>query len=115
MDQNKICLQNRKGQSKAPFFRSCAKIIKIMLIGTAAAAIMQYSGPVLGAEVIKPGEQADIHFTCRLPNGEIAASTYEEDVAVNSSLPKSPIFIPRKMNTPIPITAEKNAPVPEKP
>jgi FKBP-type peptidyl-prolyl cis-trans isomerase 2 len=50
--------------------------------------------------VIKPGDKVGIQFTCRFPNGEIAAST-STAVAKDASLPKSPVFVPRSNDDPV--------------
>jgi len=57
------------------------------------------------------GEPAQIHFTCRLDNGEIAASSdmAEED----ANLIKSSIFRARQANTPIVISAGEAADTPD--
>jgi FKBP-type peptidyl-prolyl cis-trans isomerase 2 len=57
-------------------------------------------------QVVKAGDEAAVHFTCRLPDGEIVASSYQS-VAENAALKKSPIFWHRTVNTPIAIIAGK--------
>ena len=62
---------------------ACLPLIALALSGCAT---------VETAQVIKPGDRVGVHFTCRLPNGEIASST-DKSVAENSALPKSAIFL----------------------
>ena len=45
------------------------------------------------ADVIKAGDNVEMHYTCKLNNGEIVA-TSEQPVADNESLKKSSIFVP---------------------
>ncbi len=56
---------------------------------------------------IKPGDKVGIQFTCRFPNGEIAAST-STAVAQDSSLRKSTVFLPRSKDDPIEVTVGQN-------
>ena len=101
------------------FIRSTAKTIPLtafiaVLLCGCATTTTSMTPVTPKPSIVIPGDQVDVHFTCRLRNGEIVASSYEE-VGRDSSLPKSRVFIPRKMNTPIPIKAERNLPVPDKP
>lgn len=70
---------------------------------TMAALIVVLSGCAITgsspARVVKPGDQAVVSYTCRLKSGEIVATTYEQ-VAKDSSLPKSSILRPRKKYDP---------------
>jgi FKBP-type peptidyl-prolyl cis-trans isomerase 2 len=52
---------------------------------------------------IKPGEKAELTFTCRQQNGQIAASTREAD-AFAPDAAKSPLFIPKTNKSPILVT-----------
>lgn len=61
----------------------CLPLIALALSGCAT---------VEPARVIKPGDRVGVHFTCRLPDGEIASST-DKSIADNSALPKSVIFL----------------------
>jgi FKBP-type peptidyl-prolyl cis-trans isomerase 2 len=68
------------------------------------------------AAVIRPGDRVGILFTCRFPNGEIAGST-SSAVAADSSLRKSPVYLPRSKDDPIevvagPISGQRRFPVP---
>jgi len=56
------------------------------------------------ASVIKPGDRAGIEFTCRFPNGDIAGST-SSAVASDSSLRKSPVYLPRSKDDPVEVVA----------
>jgi len=53
--------------------------------------------------LIKPGDKVGIQFTCRFPNGDIAAST-SSAVAADSSLRKSAVYLPRPKDDPIEVT-----------
>jgi FKBP-type peptidyl-prolyl cis-trans isomerase 2 len=71
-------------------------INKLFVIAACAAALgTACPGPVAAApeDVIKAGDQVEIHYTCRLKNGEIIATT-EQSVADDASLKKSNIFDP---------------------
>ena len=57
------------------------------------------SGPV-----IKTGDEVGIHFTCRLPNGEVAATT-RKGLADDKSQAKASIFLSVKDDEPFPATA----------
>ena len=54
--------------------------------------------------VVRPGDRATVDFTCRIGNGEIAASTSGE-VARDPSLPKSRVFLPRTARDPLVLVA----------
>jgi FKBP-type peptidyl-prolyl cis-trans isomerase 2 len=64
----------------------CLPLIALALSGCAA---------VKTGEVIKPGDKVGIHFTCRLPSGDIAV-TSEKSVAADAKLAKSSLFVPRE-------------------
>jgi hypothetical protein len=53
---------------------------------------------------VRAGDQAAIHFTCRLATGEIAASSYGS-VAADPALRKSSVFTARKGDEPVPLKA----------
>jgi FKBP-type peptidyl-prolyl cis-trans isomerase 2 len=55
---------------------------------------------------VKAGDEAAVHFTCRLRNGDVAASSYQS-VADDPSLRKSALFARRTANTPLEVTAGK--------
>ena len=78
-----------RGNEKAIVKRvMCLSMITLVLSGCTT---------VETARVIKPGDRVGVHFTCRLPNGEIASST-EKSIADNSGLPKSAIFMASHTN-----------------
>jgi len=54
--------------------------------------------------IVKAGDEAAVQFTCHLPNGDVAASSYQS-VAENKALKKSAVFWRRTVNTPIEILA----------
>jgi len=54
--------------------------------------------------VITVGDEADVHFTCRLRNGELALSTRQD---ISGELLKSSIFLPRDRSTPLTIAGGK--------
>ena len=60
---------------------------------------------------IKPGDKVGIQFTCRFPNGDIAAST-SMAVAKDSSLHKSVVFLPRSNDDPVEVTVGQSAHLP---
>jgi len=57
---------------------------------------------------VAAGDQVGVNFTCRLKNGDIAVSTSKE-ITGNAALPKSAIFLPRKDDGALTITAGRNA------
>jgi FKBP-type peptidyl-prolyl cis-trans isomerase 2 len=67
-------------------------------------------------DTLKAGDKAGIQFTCKFPNGEIAAST-STAVAKDSTLHKSAVYLPRYSDDPLEATvgrstAARNFPVP---
>ena len=65
------------------------------------------ASPAAKTGTIKAGDKVDIQFTCRFPDGKIAAST-STAVAKDRSLQKSPVFLPRSKDKPINVTAGKS-------
>jgi hypothetical protein len=57
--------------------------------------------------VVKPGDKVGVQFTCRFPNGEIAAST--STAVAKDSEPKSSIYLPRTIDDPIAVTAGESS------
>lgn len=55
-----------------------------------------------GQSVVKTGDEADVHFTCKFKSGDVAISTYQE---LPASVNKSVIFLPRDRNTPLKLPA----------
>jgi FKBP-type peptidyl-prolyl cis-trans isomerase 2 len=74
------------------------------------SALLCPAGSWSGGQTVKPGDQANVHFTCRLKNGEVAASSYPS-VAVDPEFRKSAIFVPRTMDAPLSIVAGEPSPV----
>ncbi len=72
-----------------------------------AAPADRTSATPAGSGLVQPGDQADIHFTCRFKSGELAISTYQ-DPPEGSSRVKSGIFLPRDRNTPLSLTAGRD-------
>lgn len=54
--------------------------------------------------VIKQGDKVGLHFTCRFPDGSLAAST-NPALADDPAIPKSPVFLPKNDSEPLLITA----------
>ena len=83
------------------------RLCRIFSVITVAVLILSF--PVRSrseGQSVKAGDEAALHFTCRLRKGEVAASSYQS-VADDSSLRKSSIFVRRTANTPLVITAGK--------
>jgi FKBP-type peptidyl-prolyl cis-trans isomerase 2 len=55
-------------------------------------------------DAIKLGDKVGIQFTCRFPNGEIAAST-STAIEADPSQRKSVVFLPRSKDDPVKVTA----------
>jgi hypothetical protein len=53
---------------------------------------------------VKPGDEANVHFTCRLKSGDVAASSYPS-AAHDPKVHKSAIFVPRSTDAPLSIIA----------
>ncbi len=71
--------------------------------GVLALGVLAGCAP-MRSSVVRPGERATVDFTCRIGNGEIAASTSGE-VARDPSLPKSRVFLPRTARDPLVLVA----------
>jgi FKBP-type peptidyl-prolyl cis-trans isomerase 2 len=56
--------------------------------------------------VVKAGDEVEAYFTCRLENGEVAASTYVEGPG-DPPVAKAAIFVPRAAKTPVTLVAGK--------
>jgi len=61
-------------------------------------------GDARADEIVKPGDKVRIDFTCRLSNGEIAATT-DRALASDDGVKKASIFQARKSEEPLVITA----------
>ena len=84
--------------------RSKAIFATILLSGL--ILIPHYEATAAATETIKTGDKVSIQFTCRFPDGKIAAGT-SSAVSKEQSLQKSPVFLPRSKDTPIEVTAGK--------
>jgi FKBP-type peptidyl-prolyl cis-trans isomerase 2 len=82
---------------KKAFYKGSASLplIALALAGCAAGE---------AGRVIKAGDEVNIHFTCRMPNGEVAATTHKS-IADDKSQAKSSIFLPVKNDEPITVAA----------
>jgi len=78
----------------------------LMITAMIAASLLGCSA--LNRQVVMPGDQADVHFTCRLKNGEVAASSYQA-VGKDPSLPKASFFLPRDQNAPVTVKARNRS------
>jgi len=93
--------------------RFVLKVIKIVIASAAAIPIFmsgaaaQDTSPLVKGTVIASGDRADVRFTCRFKNGEVAIST-DQDLAKDLSIRKSKIFLERDRNTPLPFLAGKD-------
>jgi FKBP-type peptidyl-prolyl cis-trans isomerase 2 len=76
----------------------CLPLIAVALMGCATVD----SGPVF-----KAGDEVGIQFTCRFPNGDVAATTHKA-TADDRSQPKSNIFLSVKNDDPFSTTAGEN-------
>jgi FKBP-type peptidyl-prolyl cis-trans isomerase 2 len=64
------------------------------------------------ASVVETGVRANLNFTCRQQNGEIAAST-ESEAALGQGAVKSPLFAPKVNKNPITVTPGEQVTRPE--
>ena len=74
---------------------ACMSIMALSLSGCSTVAAKQ---------VVKAGDQVGLQFTCRFPDGSLAAST-DPAVADNPKILKSPVFMVRNDQEPVRITA----------
>ena len=85
-----------RGNEKAILKRFvCLPLITLALSGCAT---------VEPPQIVQSGDKVGIHFICRLPNGEVAAST-NPAIADDPAQPKSPVFLVKKDSKPVVITA----------
>jgi FKBP-type peptidyl-prolyl cis-trans isomerase 2 len=66
-------------------------------------------GDVRAADVIKPGDKVTINFTCRLSNGQIAATT-DRTLTEDPNATKSAVLVPRGTADPLAMTAGAEQP-----
>jgi len=86
--------------------RSLSRMLSAFVLCTTLllSAPPSWSEPVL----VKAGDRVNVHFTCRLKSGEVAASSYPA-VATDEKVRKSAIFVPRTVDTPLSIVAASPA------
>ena len=73
----------------------CLPLIALALSGCAT---------VEPGRIVKAGDRVGIQFTCRLPDGEVVAST-NPAIADDPAQPKSPVFLVKNDSEPVIITA----------
>jgi FKBP-type peptidyl-prolyl cis-trans isomerase 2 len=83
--------------------RGVAKTKAVMGAALLAGAFL-ICGDLKAADVIKPGDKVKIDFTCRLGNGEIAATT-DKKISADTNIRKSSVFQPRQDDEALVITA----------
>ncbi|MGB5156428.1 MAG: hypothetical protein WBN77_03215 [Desulfobacterales bacterium] len=87
-----------------------------MVIKTFALCILlviTISTTVLADEAVKSGDKVQIQFTCRLGNGRIAATT-DKEITDDPNIRKAPVFVARKDDKDLFITAGSNESTNEK-
>ncbi|MEW6664914.1 MAG: hypothetical protein AB1512_06805 [Thermodesulfobacteriota bacterium] len=80
------------------------RMVRGMLGGMAAVIVAGIATDCRAQEAILRGDKVTIRFTCRLGDGEIAATT-DTGIDTDPSMKKSSIFISRKSDDPLVITA----------
>ena len=90
-----------------------AALIAVALSACASATATKKTAPQPAAAgdevkgtVVKAGDELEAYFTCRLENGEVAASTYVEGPG-DPPVAKAAIFVPRAAKTPVTLVAGK--------
>jgi len=78
------------------------KTMNLLSLSVCAAACLSLSA-CSAPQVVRPGDKAQISFDCRLPAGELAATTFP-DASVAQS-PKSPLYLPRTGPESVEVTA----------
>jgi FKBP-type peptidyl-prolyl cis-trans isomerase 2 len=125
MQENRVPIKSRS-RARRPIMiaeagrpgRFVLKVIKIMIASAAAIPVLmsgaaaQDTSLLVKGTVIAPGDRADVRFTCRFKNDEVAIST-DQDLAKDLSIRKSRIFLERDRNTPLTLFAGKNPAVPD--
>lgn len=86
--------------------RGLAKLKAVMGAALLAGAFL-ICGDSKAADVIKPGDKVKIDFTCRLGNGEIAATT-DKKITADPNIKKSEVFVSRRSDEPLVITAGRD-------
>lgn len=77
-----------------------AKFFLFLMFSTLLSALVGCAG----SAVVRPGDIADVRFLCWLKNGEVVAAT-DKSVANRKDMPKSPVFLERAKQGPVPIEA----------
>lgn len=83
------------------------RYMKVLGMGVMIMGVLAAMAPLnAGAEETKvvQGNTAGVHFTCRLPNGDVAVSTHQA-VGDDTSIKRSNIFLKRDRDTPVEIMA----------
>lgn len=83
-----------------------ARAALILLVTLLALSACATSG-ARKAEIVQAGGQADVRFTCRLGNGELAVSTYTNPPGWEA-VPRSSIFVKPGEDGPMKLTAGKD-------
>ena len=95
---------------KTPVF---PKAVNIILVAVFAGTFFLIGGCATAPSLqdkeatrqgVRLGEEVRIHYTCRLPSGDLVA-TNESEVAENPSVPKSRLFVPRGVYEPFVVLA----------
>lgn len=86
--------------------RELKRLTRWWWLVTAFSAVLWVEGvsPVAQAQEVKVGDSVSIHFTCRLKNGQLAASS-RQDLPQPLLDTKSPIFQPRGKGEPVDFVA----------
>ena len=90
-----------------PFMKTVVRIIIISAVAIpmfAFGAAAEPVGPSSKGALVTAGDRADVCFTCRFKNGDVAIST-DQELSRNLSVPKSKIFLERDRSTPIRLSA----------
>lgn len=88
--------------------RFAAMSIRVSL---GAAGLVLLSGWIVAQEPIqevKQGDRVALHFLCRLPGGELAASS-RAGAEVGTEVVKSPLFLPRAKGDPVVVLTGQSA------
>ncbi len=85
------------------------KLVRTMMAVPAVFLLLALAGcagpgRVRGAGVVEPGDVAQIRFLCWLKDGEVVATT-DKAVEGRKDLVKSRVFLGRKKDGPVPVTA----------
>lgn len=99
----KISIMKRNNISKRGRLRMpIAVTLLLILTGCATSGSVRQTDQVAGSDIAKitrPGDVADIHFQCSLPNGELAVAT--DSNTVKEDQPKSKIYLKRDKSDPV--------------